>query len=184
MSRKSVQELLAQADATIEDNTAGMVSPADVRNLIKDFLNAIAPAYGYIRQTGAPAQNFGLTPVKVLWNNATDSDINQTISSAANGQITRLERGTSTINFTMDIECQSGRFITFTLYKNGVATSWRITGVGAGTGNPVGVAMTAVDYADPAAYYEIFATAELANTNTTISNGAFILSVDPVNSYV
>jgi len=65
-----------------------------------------------------------------------------------------------------------------------VATSWRITGVGAGTGNPVGVAMTAVDYADPAAYYEIFATAEAANTNTVISNGAFILSVDPVNSYV
>ena len=182
--RKSISELLAQADSTIEDNTAGMVSPADVRNLIKDFLNAIAPAYGYIRQTGAPAINLGLTPVKLQWNNATDSDINQTNSSAATGRITRTERGTSTINFNMDFEAASGRFITFTLYKNGVATPWRITGNGAGTGNPVAVSMMAIDYANPAAYYEIFATAEVANTSTTISNGAFLLSIDPVNSYV
>lgn len=182
--RKSISDLLAQADATIEDNTAGMVSPADVRNLIKDFLNAIAPAYGYIRQTGNPSINLGLTPVKLQWNNATDSNINETKSSAANGRITRLERGASTINFNMDFECQSGRFITFTLYKNGVATPWRVTGNGGGAGNPVAVALTAVDYADPAAYYEIFATAELANTSTVISNGAMILQVEPVNSYV
>ena len=184
MARKSIVELLAQADATIEDNTTGAISPADVRNLIKDFLTAIAPAYGYIQQTGNPTQNLGLTPAKMLWNNASDSDIDQATSSAANGSISRLERGTSTINVTLDVECASGRFITATLYKNGAATSWRITGVGAGNGNPVGMAMTAVDYADPAAYYEIFLSAEANNTATIVSNAAFVLQVLPVNSYV
>ena len=44
--------------------------------------------------------------------------------------------------------------------------------------------MTAIDYADPAAYYEIFLSAEAASTATVVSNGAFVLSVEPVNSYV
>lgn len=184
MARKSIVELEAQADATIEDNIAGAISPADVRAMFKDFLNAIRPAYGILQQTGNPTQNLGLTPTKMLWNNAQDSDPNQTSSSAANGSVTRTERGMSTINVTLDIECQSGRFITARLYKNGVATPWRITGVGAGNGNPVGIALTALDYADPAAYYEIFLSAEVANTPTIVSNSAFILSVDPVNSYI
>ena len=183
-ARKSVTELELQADTTIEDNTGGLISPADVRAMFKDFLNAFRPAYGVIRQTGNPTQNLGLTPVKMQWNNASDSDINQTNSSAANGRVTRLERGTSTINITLDVECQSGRFITATLYKDGVATPWRITTVGAGNGNPVGMALTTIDYADPAAYYEVFLSAEVANTTTVVSNGAMILGVDPVNSYV
>ena len=41
MARKSIVELIAQANADIPDNTTGLVSPADVRNLIIDFLNAI-----------------------------------------------------------------------------------------------------------------------------------------------
>ena len=40
--RKSIVELEQQADATIEDNTIGSISPADVRTLIKEFLNAQA----------------------------------------------------------------------------------------------------------------------------------------------
>ena len=183
MARKSITELEVQADTTIEDNVSGLVSPADVRNMVKDFLNAVRPAYGVIQQTGNRTQNFGLTPVKVQWNNASDSDINQTNSSAANGRISRTERGMSSLNFNIDMEATVGRFITFTLFKNGVATSWRVTGNGAGTGNPVAVSMTALDHADPAAYYEIFATAEVANTNTVVSNGGMILSVLPVNSY-
>jgi hypothetical protein len=184
MTRKSFVELEAQADATIEDNTTGSISPADVRAMFKDFLNAIRPAYSILQQTGNPTQNLGLTPVKMLWNNRNDSDPNQTSSSAANGSISRLERGTSTISFSVDVECASGRFITATLYKNGVATTWRITGVGAGNGNPVGISMTAIDYADPAAYYELFLSAEQANTATIVSNGTFVLAVDPVNSYI
>lgn len=184
MPRKSIVELEAQADATLEDNSTGSISPSDVRTMVKDFLNAIRPAYGVLQKTAPSTQVIGLTPVIMQWTAAQDSDPLQTNSSAAIGRITRTERGTSTINFTADLECQNGRFVTFTLFKNGVATTWRVTGNGGGTGNPIAVALAAVDYADPAAYYEIFVSAELAGTNVALSNAGLILSVDPVNSFV
>lgn len=184
MPRKSITELEAQAAANLPDNNVGSISPADVRVMFTDFLNAIRPAYGALQKTSPQTVNLGLTPVGVQYTTASDSDINQTTSSAATGVITRSERGTSTINFNMDIEAAANRFITATLYKNGVATPWRITTNGAGTGNPVGMALTAVDYADPAANYEVRLSAEAAGTSVTLSNGGFLLSVDPVNSYV
>ena len=184
MARKSVVELEAQANATIEDNLINAISPADVRQMFLDFLNAFRPAYGVLQQTGTVVQTYGATtPVKVAWNNAQDSEPSQTTSSAASGRITRSERGTAHITFTMDFEATNGRFITFTLYKNGAPTPWRITGNGGGAGNPVSVVMSAIDYADPAAFYEVFASAEVDGISTTISNGSLIVSISPVNNF-
>ena len=183
MPRKSIVELIAQAQASFPDNITGAITPALLRSMIEDFLHAIAPAYGICQKTAPQTVNLGTTPVAIQYNTAQSSDINQLLASAALGEIERLERGTSTINFTMDIECANNRFITATLFKDGVATSWRITANGAGTGNPVGMALTAIDYADPAATYEIRLSAEAAGVSTIISNGAFILGVDPVNSF-
>jgi hypothetical protein len=183
MPRKSITELTAQAIASFPDNVIGSVTPALLRTFCEDFLHAIAPAYGVCQKTVAATVNLGLTPAPIVYNTATSSNIDQLTASAATGKISRNERGTSTINFTMDIECQTNRFITATLFKNGVATPWRITVNGAGTGNPVGMALTAIDYADPAAEYDVRLSAETAGTSTIISNGALILSVDPVNSY-
>lgn len=184
MARKSIQELVAQADATIEDNTTGNVTPADVRELIKDFLNAVRPAYGYLSKPGASPQVFGLTAVKLAWTTGFDSDATETTSNATNGSIARTERGACTITFNADIEAAANRFITFTLYKDGLATPWRITGNGAGSGNPVAVGFTAIDYADPAATYEIWATAEINGVTVNVGNAALVLQVLPVNSYV
>lgn len=183
MPRKSIVELEAQAASTLPDNSVGAISPADVRLMFQDFLNAIRPAYGVLQKTAPQTVNLGLTPQLISYNTASNSDINQTTTSLPNGTVTRSERGTSTINFNMDIEVAANRFITATLFKNGVATPWRITMNGAGAGNPVGMAMTAVDYADPAATYEVRLSAEVDSTSTIISNGALILGVDPVNSY-
>ena len=183
MPRKSIVELTAQAIASFPDNVTGLITPAALRTFCEDFLNAIRPAYGICQKTAPQTVNLGLTPAAIQYTTAQDSDINQTNSSAANGTITRLERGTATINFSMDIACATNRFITATLFKNGVATTWRITVNGAGTGNPVGMAFTAVDYADPAATYDVRLSAEAAGVSTVINNGALILGVDPVNSY-
>ena len=151
--------------------------------MIEDFLHAIAPAYGVCQKTAPQTVSLGPTPTAIAYTTATSSDINQLTASAPLGSIGRLERGTSTINFTMDIECATNRFVTATLFKNGAATAWRITANGAGTGKPVGMAMTAVDYADPAAEYDVRLACDVAATSTVISNGALIVSVDPVNSY-
>lgn len=184
MPRKSITDLTAQATADFADNNAGLITPALLRNFCNDFLNAIRPAYGILQKTTPQTVSLGTVPSGIQYTVQNDSDPNQTNSSPATGTITRTERGTSTINFTMDIECATNRFITATLFKNGVATAWRVTTNGAGAGNPVGMAMTAVDYADPPAEYEVRLTAEADAVSTTISNGAFIVSVDAVNSYV
>jgi hypothetical protein len=183
MPRKSIVELIAQAQSSFPDNTTGAITPALLRGMFEDFLHAIAPAYGYLLKSAPQTVNLGLTPIAIAYTTAQSSDINQLTASAATGKISRYERGTSTINFTMDIECAANRFITAALFKNGVATPWAITVNGAGAGNPVGMALTAVDYADPAAEYEIRLSAETAGVSTTINNGGLIISVDPVNSY-
>lgn len=183
MPRKSIVELTAQAIASFPDNVTGAITPALLRSFCEDFLKAIAPAYGICQKTAPQTVNLGTTPTAISYNTATSSDINQLTASAPLGKISRTERGTSTINFTMDIECAANRFITATLYKNGVATLWRMTANGAGTGNPVGMSLTAIDYADPQAEYEVRLTAEQNGVSTVISNGALMLSVDPVNSY-
>ena len=183
MPRKSILELIAQATADFPDNVTGLITPAKLRNWAIDFLNAIAPAYGLLSLTGPLTQTFGLTPALVVFQTAYDSNPAETTSTIPGSSIARAEKGTSTINFSMDIETNNGRFITFTLFKDGVATPWRITGNGGGTGNPVSVALTAIDYADPAAVYDVRATAEVAGTSVILTNGVFLVSVDPVRSF-
>ena len=183
MPRKSIVELEAQAAADLPDNTTGLITPADVRNMFLDFLNAIRPAYGVCQKTAPETVTLGLTPAAIAYTTGTSSDSNQLTANAATGQVSRSERGTATINFSMDVECAANRFITATLFKNGVATTWRITVNGAGTGNPVGMALTAIDYADPAATYEVRLSAETDGVSTVINNGALVLAIDPVNSY-
>lgn len=183
MARKSILELIAQVNATLPDNSTGLITPAILRAMFLDFLNAISPAYGLLSRSAPNTQVLGLAPVIVAFQTAFDGDPAQTTSSIVSNTIARAEKGTSTINFVADLECQTNRFVTFTLYKNGAPTTWRITGNGGGAGNPVSVALTAIDYADPAATYSIEATCETNGTSVTLSNMAFVLAVDPVRSY-
>lgn len=184
MARKSILELIAQAEVDFPDNTTGMITPALLRQWCVDFLNSIAPAYGYLTLAGPTNQTFGLTPSLVVFQGAVNSDPSQVTAAVPASTVTRTERGTATINFTMDMEASNGRFVSFTLYKNGVATTWRTTGNGGGAGNPVGVALTAVDYApDPGAVYDIRATAEVNGAVVVLSNGAFVVQIEPVRSF-
>jgi hypothetical protein len=183
MARKSIVELEADLLTAFPDNISGAITPQVVRTYFANLLNAIRPAYGVLQKTAQQTVTLGLAAQQIQYTTDTDSDPSQTTSTAATGVIARSERGTSTLNFTMDIDAATNKFITFTLYKDGVATAWRITANGAGAGKPVGVALTAIDYADPSADYDVRATADVDGTSVTLSNGAFLVSVDPVNSY-
>jgi hypothetical protein len=181
--RKSFAELRAEVAALIQDNTTNLIEPADVRAVFLDILDAIQPAYGYLAKDAAGAQTLGLTPIPMTWASALDSDPNQTTSNFTAGTIARAERGTSQLTFNADIEAANGRFVTFTIYKDGAPTPWRVTGNGGGAGNPVAVSMEAIDYADPAATYSIYASCEVNGTSVTISNAVCLLSVVPVNTF-
>jgi hypothetical protein len=182
-ARKSIVELEAEALANLPDNVTGLISPADVRVMFTDFLNAVRPAYGYLTKSTGSAQSLGTTAAKLIWTAAQDSDINQSNSSAATGRITRLERGSCGLTFNADADGANGRIVTFILYKNGAATDWRASVTCGGAGKPVSCGFNAVDYADPAAYYEMFATCDTDATSITLSKLAFVLNILPVNSY-
>lgn len=183
MPRKSLVELEAQAAATIESNVIGAVSAADVRQMFLDFINAIRPGYGQLTIVGSKNQVVSIAPSLLTFTGQSDSNPAQTTSTFANGRIARTERGMSRINFTMDVETNSGRFVTFTLMKNGVATPWKQTINGGGSGNPVCLSFSALDYADPAATYSIFVSAEQNNTTVTFANGGFVVELVPVNVF-
>ncbi len=102
MPRKSILELIAQANADFPDNVTGLVTPAKLRTWAIDFLNSIAPAYGYLTKDNPSAQILGLTPALITTTGAFDSDPSQTTSVAANSTITRAEKGTSTFQFSAD----------------------------------------------------------------------------------
>jgi len=142
MARKSINELIAQATADFPDNVSGLITPAKLRQWALDFLNSISPAYGYLTKELPSAQTLGLTPALITFTTAYDSDPSQTTSAVPASTITRAEKGTSTFQFSADLECQVGRFITFTLYKDGVATICCTVASGdvttaAGAGKPI-----------------------------------------------
>jgi hypothetical protein len=183
MARKSILELIAQATADFADNVTGNITPAKLRTWAIDFLNSISPGYSVLSAAGPLTQTFGLTPALVVFNTVQNSLPSEIVAAVPASTIVRSEKGTTTINFTADIETNNGRFVTFTLYKNGVATPWRITGNGGGAGNPIAVALTAIDYADPPATYSIQATAETAGTSVTLSQMALVAAIEPVRSF-
>jgi len=183
MARKSINELIAEANAAFPDNVTGLISPADLRDFCLNFLNAISPAYGYLTAPGPLSQTFGLTAALVVFSQAYDSDPAQTTSNAAQGRVARSERGTSTINFSVDVSCGNNVSVTFTINKNGTPTQWKISATGRGASNPVSVALTAIDYADPAATYTVTAVAENAGTVCTLEQMLFVVQIDPVRRY-
>lgn len=185
MARKSMAELLAQVTSTLADNTVGAITPAVMRQMFSDFITAIAPAYGQLTKDTGSTQLLGTTPVKVAWSASATSDVSQVVVSAATGFIERTERGTSSITFNISADGPTGRVVTFTLYKDGapMPVSWDTSAAMQGAGKPVACSFSAIDYADPAAEYSVWATCDTNSTSTTLSNAALVLSVVPVNSY-
>lgn len=180
--RKSVSDLIAQANSSFPDNAIGAITPALLRGWLLDMLDTFRPAYALMSVTGT-VQQLGTTPSIVVMATALDSRPSETTTAIPASTITRAFRGTSKINVDCDIEAPNGRFITFTLYKNGVALQGDVTVNGGGAGNPVAGSFTWADYADPAGVYDIRATCETDATNVTFNNVSVLLSVEPVNSY-
>lgn len=183
MARKSIVELIAQATADFPDNATGLITPAKLRGWAIDFLNAISPTYSYLHANGPLQQTFGPVPVLVAFDTASNSLPSEMVAAVPASTITRTDRGTVRFDLTIDFECQTNRFVTFIVYKNGVATTWKQTGNGAGAGNPVSVSLSGIDYADPAATYSVEAVCEIAGTVVTMTNMDFVVSIVPVRSY-
>jgi hypothetical protein len=185
MARKSMTELLAQVSSTLADNTTGAITPAVLRSMFNDLIAAITPAYAALTQLPANTQVVGLVDSPMAFDSTYGQpalQINPTVGTTAN--IAMVERGVTVVQFSADFATTTGRTVTFTLFKNGAPTQWKVSADGRGVNTPIPVSMLGADYADPAATYSIGLTCSTAGTNVTISNAVLLASVQPVSSYV
>lgn len=182
MARKSIQELISQANATLADNNVGAITPAEVRGMFLDLLNAIKPAYAGMGVVGA-AVTLNIAPALVVMNQQLNSSPSEFTITLPASTLARLERGTTYLNVDVDVEAPANRFIRVQLFKDGVATGADVTVNGAGAGNPVSGSFSWIDYADPAATYTLVASAEIDGVAATLS-ASVLAQIQPVNSYV
>lgn len=184
MARKSINELILQAQTTIEDNVTKNISAADVRTMMIDFLNAVAPTYAYCSIPVTPhVQTVNTAPSLLTYTAAVQSYPTEATADFALGTINRLDHGTTRITFSADLELAANRECVFTLYKDGQPTGWNIKGSGSGTGRPASVNMVALDYASGPAAYTVRVSADADGTSISFNNTIFLVEVVPVRSY-
>lgn len=192
MTIKSVVQLLAQADATIEDNTTGAISAADVRSMIKDFLDSFSPAYGAIALAGPASKALTTTPSLL---SPFSSSVAQTtgfyVNSVANGKITRsisaagLAGATDFIVVSGTVSGANNANVVVELYKNGVPTGFKTSVTCSGTSDYQGFNLAAITYtandASNDAAYDLYVSGPAGNFN--FRDVTLLVQAQPVRSY-
>jgi len=183
MPRKSITELTAQADATLPDNITGLITPAAVRNMIKDFLDCMRPSYMAVNLTTPLIKAATTVDSTFAWQAQYSLASPDWTVALATGLITRSEHSAMRITFGIDAIPAINVVATFTLYVDGVATPWAVANTSPGVGDIQSQAMSAVVYSG-----EITPTIQIrvklsTNGNVTLQNGVLVCENIPVNVY-
>lgn len=183
MARKSFVELQAELQTLFPDNDQGEITPDRLWTFFTDIFHAIRPAYGILSRPNSALQVLTPAEAPLVFDTVELSDVPDFSGTAATGTILRLGKGTTRFAFGATLEAGSGREITVTLYKNGVATPWKATVNALGASRPVVFGFNGLDYEGVPATYQLRVDVD-ANTNANFSNMVFVAEVVPVNSYV
>lgn len=186
MTRKTMLALLTQADTTLPDNVSGDISPADVRDMVKDIIDSFSPGYGAASNAAVTLVALGATPVVVPYATLLAQTVEYVVTVLA-GTIQRLAGGLPTtvnrLSFYADVAAATGAEVQFSLYRNGLAVPGADTTVsGQGAGNFVqasfSIGLTSIDGADYT--YEVRAAKITgAADNVGLSNARFIVELVP-----
>lgn len=186
MTIRSVVQLLAQADITIEDNASGSISAADVRNMIKDFLDTINPAYGVIVCTSVVEPLTAAPQVLAPFTSAPQLSVGYFTANLTNGSVTRtlgaLAGATVRVTINGDVEGANNAGVTVELFVNGVATGFKTTVSTRGATNPVSCNIAGVVYNAVNATLDVRATTDTAG-NFTFLNVVLLCENVPVSTY-
>jgi len=185
MARMSLQEVTSSAAMLFPDNSTKLITPAKMRQFISELIGAIRPAYGYLSRTANVVQALTTTPSPLVMDTATVSPIVDYTLNAALARIQRNEKGTTSFSFTADIlgSANVTRQVTFTLYKNGVATSWRQTITLTTNTLTASISFPALEYLNGIAQYQLMVSCDAAYS-VTFSNVVFVAETVPVWDFV
>lgn len=186
MTIRSILELVAQANATLVDNTQGDISADDVRNLIVDFLETMSPAYGVIGMT-SDVVNLTATPqVLAPWTAILSETVGYYVCNLTNGTVTRSRQGaagcTDFIIFDGEVEGPVNDIVRIHLYKNGAPTGYYTDVTCQGTARPIGFNVSAITYSDNDPVYDIRVSGDTGNK--TFTDFRLICQAQPVRSFV
>jgi hypothetical protein len=189
MTIKSIVELLAQADATIEDNTTGNITPSDVRALCKDIIDTMSPAYGVLQASASFAFLLPTSPPAVLKPLATvvQATAGYFNASAANGWIRRLVTtaglagASNLVLVSGEVDGPNNDNVNIELYKNGVATGWRSSVVCQGAGEFVGFNIAGLTYDTVDTEFDLRVSGTGGTKN--FRNIVILIQAQPVRSY-
>jgi hypothetical protein len=164
MTRKTIATLLAQADATLADNTTGDISAADVRDMIKDLINSIKPGYGAAGNDSLTIVGLGTTPRVISYNQLLAQTPEDFLVLLGAGQIQRLANGLplsrTRLSFQASVLAPAGNEILLSVYRNGIDMPGGVTISATGLGNPQSAVFQSLDVqpvpADPV--YEVRAS--------------------------
>lgn len=186
MARRSIEQLLEQADASLPDNDLGVITPAAVRNMLKDFLDTVTPMYGGLR-LASRLQPLTGTPTPLLFQTQVASFPPEWATDPATGIISRslgeVAAMTSRFEISGDVSGSTNGQVTIELYRNNQATGWKATFGVQGLTKPVAFAFSPIDYVTADAAYKLMVSADF-NGNYTFSNVQFIGSNTPVRTTV
>jgi hypothetical protein len=186
MAFKSILQLLAQADATLPDNSTQLITAAAVRNMVKDFLDSMSPAYGAIHCTSVVETLAPLTPqVLAPYTTTIQATAPDFTTNLTNGSVTRVlgaEAG-STIQILASgaVVGGNGDAVTVTLFRNGAATTFANSVTAQGGGNPVSFNIAAIDYVTTDSTYDLRAVGPAGSY--TFSELTIVCQKQPVRSF-
>lgn len=186
MTIKSCLELLAQADATIQDNTSGDITAAEVRALFKDIIDTFMPAYGVINCTSR-VETLSATPaVLAPFTSVLNATTGYYTANLTNGSITRSRQGaagcTDFLICDGAVEGPQNNLVNVSIFKNGAPTGFEASVTTQGAGRPVEFNIAAIAYSDTDPTYDVRVSGDTGNK--TFVDVTLLAQAQAVRSFV
>jgi hypothetical protein len=185
MPYRTIIDLRAEVGTKFPDNTTGLITPVEVRDMFKDVIDTFAPGYGIMSVDSLTLVALGITPQVVTYDTLLAETDTYTCVPAS-GTVTRLARGLpSTVNrvsFYADVSAPTGDEVVFSLFRDGVDIPGGGTVSGQGLGNVVQVAFSISSSAEDALdhVYDIRAIKVTGGAdNVELANVRFIFEYVP-----
>ena len=183
MTRKTIVELINQANATLPDNTPGLIAPADVRNMILDFLDTVRPSSAAISIGSGSSKAVTTAYSTFTWSNTIAAQAPDWTVSLASGTCQRSGGpATTRITFTADVVAPNNSITTFALFVNGVDSGFAVSNTSTSSTDAQSFSLSAIVYnTDPTILYQIQVKSTTSG-NIVISNAVMICENVPVNT--
>jgi len=144
MARKYSNDIRTEITNLLADNTTGLISPSDVRQILNDIVDSFTPAAGAIRRVTSIPFNLTTVPKKLTIFDEVLATSPELIASAANDTIQAALTGFYNVNFTCSVAGSQNSDIQVDLRRNGLTTFWRALGTTTGASNRVELTLAGV----------------------------------------